>query len=599
LDGLVLNITDNLREALLAFGKNDFSSATGENSQIEREPLIWIDAVCINQEDVAEKSSQVAMMDQIYSAAQNVIVWLGINDWHTTAAIEVMKSLESVPSSRLNVKFSDLEDEEAYNALGIEYIDPQDWLDYAAFLQRTWFCRIWVVQEAFMARNLIVLLGSHILHWPDITACAKILRITNLGSLLVEAAVKAIDAEAQTGTVYVNNTLTNQYILEKMRDTANSKDATSLNLEDLLWSSRYFQATNAKDHIFALLGVWKRFLGNEKIPAEMEANYKNSLATIFTNAAWELIRETKDLNILSLVGDPSSRPNPVLSKDEPNLPSWVPDFSTGCHPSPLSGSPRSTSATKHWQASSGLSFHIPVPSPTTTLLLPVSGIRVSAITSTAATYAEISSQFQLNSILSLLATTHATIFDDFWRALIKDTFRSQRPADAKQARKAFRALLAVYVWELQIAAQDSPSAYGALLTSTNSSISALAAREENGGLIPSLDEVEELIGVAKLDPDESREKREMDGDVDDFRGVFREACAGRRMVGVEGGRLGITAEGVKVGDVVWVLAGAEVPVVLREGSEKGRWRLVGDAFVCGIMGGEAVKGGKVEEIVLE
>jgi hypothetical protein len=71
------------------------------------------------------------------------------------------------------------------------------------------------------------------------------------------------------------------------------------------------------------------------------------------------------------------------------------------------------------------------------------------------------------------------------------------------------------------------------------------------------------------------------------------------MVGVEGVGVGITAERVRGGDVVWVLAGADVPVVLREGSEMRRWRLVGEAFVCGIMGGEVVKGGKVKDIVLE
>lgn len=38
---------------------------------------IWIDAICINQSDDAEKSVQVAMMADIYAGAKNVIVWLG------------------------------------------------------------------------------------------------------------------------------------------------------------------------------------------------------------------------------------------------------------------------------------------------------------------------------------------------------------------------------------------------------------------------------------------------------------------------------------------------------------------------------------------
>ncbi|KAF1995138.1 HET-domain-containing protein, partial [Amniculicola lignicola CBS 123094] len=38
---------------------------------------LWIDAICINQRDTAEKSQQVAMMGQIYTSAEDVLIWLG------------------------------------------------------------------------------------------------------------------------------------------------------------------------------------------------------------------------------------------------------------------------------------------------------------------------------------------------------------------------------------------------------------------------------------------------------------------------------------------------------------------------------------------
>ncbi|KAJ9647155.1 hypothetical protein H2199_002141 [Coniosporium tulheliwenetii] len=44
----------------------------------ERFPLIlWVDAICINQEDLAERSQQVQLMGKIYSQAEGVMVWLG------------------------------------------------------------------------------------------------------------------------------------------------------------------------------------------------------------------------------------------------------------------------------------------------------------------------------------------------------------------------------------------------------------------------------------------------------------------------------------------------------------------------------------------
>jgi hypothetical protein len=38
---------------------------------------VWIDAICINQSNVAERNGQVSRMGQIYSNAESVIVWLG------------------------------------------------------------------------------------------------------------------------------------------------------------------------------------------------------------------------------------------------------------------------------------------------------------------------------------------------------------------------------------------------------------------------------------------------------------------------------------------------------------------------------------------
>ena len=49
----------------------------------EHEPrAIWIDAICINQADIAERGFQVAQMSSIYAMAETVIVWLGKgNEW--------------------------------------------------------------------------------------------------------------------------------------------------------------------------------------------------------------------------------------------------------------------------------------------------------------------------------------------------------------------------------------------------------------------------------------------------------------------------------------------------------------------------------------
>jgi hypothetical protein len=72
-----------------------------------------------------------------------------------------------------------------------------------------------------------------------------------------------------------------------------------------------------------------------------------------------------------------------------------------------------------------------------------------------------------------------------------------------------------------------------------------------------------------------------------FEARMREVKRGRRMFRTEGNLLGMGSRSVEVGDEVWVLKGGNVPFVLRRVKE-GVYRLVGDAYVHGIMHGEAI-----------
>ncbi|KAF1971947.1 hypothetical protein BU23DRAFT_395177, partial [Bimuria novae-zelandiae CBS 107.79] len=64
LDGKALKITDKLYAALMAYCHPD------------RTRVLWADAICINQADIAEKAQQVALMAEIYGRTKMVQVWL-------------------------------------------------------------------------------------------------------------------------------------------------------------------------------------------------------------------------------------------------------------------------------------------------------------------------------------------------------------------------------------------------------------------------------------------------------------------------------------------------------------------------------------------
>lgn len=80
-DGAILNVTKNCEEAL--------TRLRSRNQTI----TIWIDGICINQTDVAEKSSQIALMTEIYTYAEKVIVWLGEWDAEMRKAIAVVRDI--------------------------------------------------------------------------------------------------------------------------------------------------------------------------------------------------------------------------------------------------------------------------------------------------------------------------------------------------------------------------------------------------------------------------------------------------------------------------------------------------------------------------
>ncbi|KAF4625929.1 hypothetical protein G7Y89_g12234 [Cudoniella acicularis] len=85
---------------------------------------LWIDALCINQKDDAEKSVQVALMGSIYSKALRVVIWLGAENESPNSAL-AMSTLRSIKAKSDIEKLSDVANE----AIG-------------ALFSRPWFSRV-------------------------------------------------------------------------------------------------------------------------------------------------------------------------------------------------------------------------------------------------------------------------------------------------------------------------------------------------------------------------------------------------------------------------------------------------------------------------
>jgi hypothetical protein len=118
---------------------------------------LWIDALCINQQDESEKIAQVARMSHIYGGAVEVLAWLGTaND----STISAMQSME-----KLSVNQDEIMTEEAgkkiLNVLSKKEFNDDQMIQLFDFsIEFNWFSRIWIVQELLLAKKLTFICGT-------------------------------------------------------------------------------------------------------------------------------------------------------------------------------------------------------------------------------------------------------------------------------------------------------------------------------------------------------------------------------------------------------------------------------------------------------
>jgi hypothetical protein len=132
-----LLITPSLHSALLEYRRR------GVNV-----PL-WVDAVCINQSNVAERTSQVRMMQTIYSNAARVVVWLGEAETTDELALEVLKAINGPwamyrDSYGREIPLWTGHNTANHDARLAAQIPDAAFDALAAFLLKPWFSRIWM-----------------------------------------------------------------------------------------------------------------------------------------------------------------------------------------------------------------------------------------------------------------------------------------------------------------------------------------------------------------------------------------------------------------------------------------------------------------------
>jgi hypothetical protein len=288
-----LNVTENVRELL------DHIRDPNEDR------VIWVDAICIDQQNFEERSQQVRLMGQIYSSAESVNIWLGPEKDDSGLLEEFIPRLADVFwRSRRAQLFTD---EVLFQKTKTHRTSPE-WVALKRLFGRPWFNRTWIVQEFVASPQHTFLCGKFHISAELLVLVAKELRHLYLNGN---------DFVRHHGFDFaVISKFLRMARIWKLRMSGEETDFSLLTYS--FWSSK---TSDPKDKIFSMLGL------DNGIAIRIAPDYRDSIQTVYTKATQESLLSGNAFGILSLAGIGNHR---VLD----NLPSWVPDFSSTETPAP-------------------------------------------------------------------------------------------------------------------------------------------------------------------------------------------------------------------------------------------------------------------------
>ncbi|MCJ1355342.1 MAG: hypothetical protein MMC33_005333 [Icmadophila ericetorum] len=340
-----IRVTQNLHDALLQLRNDAYTE------------YLWVDAICIDQRDDVERASQIMLMGEIYSAAKEVIVWLGLESaslngfrWvHEDFAMKLAEKIGSKVVDGMEPWETTLSHE---SFVGYQFEEHKSkWEDYCRFYnEHRWFGRAWIIQELSLAREITVRVGSATLDWSLMVFVGRWVTQSRLSDALrnvrniktLGSEVSLLDSllrDCQSGGPFaLSEALTK--VKEEMVEVHGPMSAFQGCLAfmmDTIIQFRQSKATDPRDKIFCAFGFFQRFY-NLIIPREQgispidyfqnyeEINpiypsYKATTEEVYTSFTAFLIQKLPYLTILSDVEDRTRR---TLA----NLPSWVPDYSS-------------------------------------------------------------------------------------------------------------------------------------------------------------------------------------------------------------------------------------------------------------------------------
>jgi hypothetical protein len=287
---------------------------------------LWVDAICIHQEDKIEKTAQVSRMHEIYSESENVCIWLGEGESKSN------RKMFDFIRAMLNLRRLD--------QLVLDESHADQWYAFVRLMRNRWFSRRWVVQELALAKEATVHYGQETLQWMDFRDAVALFvtKHDQIKRLLSQSRYMAIPDPVGDMRALGANTLVEATSNLFRRSDKGKIVERLLDLETLVSTFLAFEAKDPRDTVYGVLSIAKdtpysdpdttahmassgmlpgRGAVESSVDLRITPNYNKSLADLCTDFIEYCVEKSRSLDIIC------RHWAPVPKKGEPSMPSWV------------------------------------------------------------------------------------------------------------------------------------------------------------------------------------------------------------------------------------------------------------------------------------
>jgi Heterokaryon incompatibility protein (HET) len=307
-EGHTWSITVNGKHFMVLQSLESFTHMLQRQDSRWKNTWWWIDSICINIEDLQERSVQVQRMRQIYRRADKTIVWLGEMSANSDAAMDFLVSLSR---KRQQAAKAVSKDErllsEKMKALGLNTEKyKSDWTAVNELFLRPWWTRVWTIQELILSPKVTFYCGS------------KNLSLSDLRSALYGLWLCSGSDSFPVSRAAFNATWNRRRLLQWFRNCEgqDSNRLSGISLTALMAYVSDNNATDPRDRIYSLLGL------ATDAEAIVQPNYNASTEDAYSEFVKSFIKKHQSLDVICF----AQLFRGLDASSTSSLPSWVPDW---------------------------------------------------------------------------------------------------------------------------------------------------------------------------------------------------------------------------------------------------------------------------------